>query len=105
MYVTDFCPNCGAQTTGQLYFDELGPHTVCQHCEGSFDTDVFYRFVREKEAASIIASREPKGLFVLDTGIEIVGIDNSTGEAWTEDFPDMTECLLWLAREKEVDDE
>lgn len=46
-----------------------------------------------------------KGLFVLDTGIEIVGIDNSTGEAWAEDFPDMTECLLWLAREKEVDDE
>ena len=105
MNVTDFYPNWGAQTTGPLYFDELGPHAVCRHCGGSFDTDAFYRYVNEREAAAIIASREPKGLFALDTDIEIVGIDNSTGDAWAEEFPGLTECLLWLARKKEVDDE
>ena len=104
MLVTDFCLNCGAQTTGPLFIDELGPHTVCQHCGGSFDTDAFYRYVNENEAAAIVERREPKGLFVLDTGIEIVGIDNRTGDAWTEEFPDLTECLLWLAGEREKEE-
>ena len=34
---TETCLNCGKETTGEVYYDELGPHLVCQHCEASFD--------------------------------------------------------------------
>lgn len=42
------------------------------------------RMITKAEADDIIATREPRGLFYLDTGKGFVGIDNSTGYAWTE---------------------
>ena len=45
------------------------------------------RMITKAEADDIIATREPRGLFYLDTGKSFVGIDNSTGYAWTEEFP------------------
>ena len=52
---------------------------------------------------TIIEKREPRGLFLYDTGVEIVGVDNLTGDAWTEEFPDHEECVDWLlSPEKEV---
>lgn len=39
---------------------------------------------------------------MLETGVEYIGIDNSTGDAWTEEFPDLTECMMWLVGEKEA---
>jgi len=48
-------------------------------------------------AEIIIERREPKGLFIRRVGKgQYVGIDNRTGDAWTEDFTTRNECLDWL---------
>lgn len=52
--------------------------------------------VSEKEARAIIDTREPRGAFLCMEGDVVVGIDNGTGDAWTEEFEDRTECLKWL---------
>lgn len=39
---------------------------------------------------------EPLGLFYHRSGKSVTGIDNSTGDAWTEDFPSLETCLAWL---------
>lgn len=44
---------------------------------------------------------EPLGLFYLEEQGKFVGIDNSTGDAWTEEFPDEASCLRWLRREED----
>ena len=53
------------------------------------------RKIRYYEAKRIIDTRCPLGLFyVLKDGI---GIDNSNGQAWTEDFPSLRKCKRWLS--------
>lgn len=54
------------------------------------------REITSEESAEIIVSREPRGLFYLQDGDIFVGIDNTTGEAWTEDFASLDKCLAWL---------
>lgn len=53
--------------------------------------------ITQSEAHDIILSRVPRGLFFLQEGASWVGIDNRTGDAWTEDFPTREMCLAWLA--------
>jgi hypothetical protein len=70
------------------------------------------------EAKEIIETREPRGLFlyiengyVISTGAngnvnlvhigniddtKIIGIDNRTGDAWTESFDTYEDCVKWL---------
>lgn len=53
------------------------------------------------EARKIIAEREQKGLFwCYDEGL-FTGIDNTTGDAWTEDFNNLDDCLDWLRGRRE----
>jgi hypothetical protein len=33
------CLQCGHEFHGNLYFDDLGWHSLCPECGGSFDTD------------------------------------------------------------------
>lgn len=48
------------------------------------------------EASNVIETRKPLGLFYcIDNGI-YVGIDNRTGDAWTEDFRDLSAIKKWL---------
>ena len=42
---------------------------------------------------------EPLGLYYLEEREKFVGIDNSTGDAWTEEFPDKESCIRWLTGE------
>jgi hypothetical protein len=52
--------------------------------------------ITTEQAASVIETREPLGLFyVLENGIYI-GIDNSSGDAWTEEFSGLRKCRRWL---------
>lgn len=39
---------------------------------------------------------EPIGRYYLQEGGKWVGIDNSTGNTWTEEFPTKRKCLKWL---------
>ncbi len=52
--------------------------------------------VTQQEAMQIIESFQPLGCFYLKEGELYVGINNRTGDAWTEDFPSKEECLRWL---------
>lgn len=47
-------------------------------------------------ASVVIETRRPMGLFyVYENGV-YVGIDNSTGHAWVEEFTDLHQCKAWL---------
>lgn len=55
--------------------------------------------------SDIIAQREPRGKFwSIENGVYIA-VDNSTGEAWTEEFKSLPECIDWLENSaREVSD-
>ncbi|MHC1722499.1 MAG: hypothetical protein AB9836_04755 [Aminipila sp.] len=55
--------------------------------------------IGSKEANSIIDSRKPLGIFYHLDGEICVGIDNSTGDAWTEEFKSVDDCKKWLIGE------
>ena len=62
--------------------------------------------VTSEEASSIIESRKPIGKFMVSNESEITGIDNTDGEAWTEDFQSEIKCVFWLVGgEKEEGDD
>jgi hypothetical protein len=48
------------------------------------------------EANGIIENRQPRGLFYCLSNGVYVGIDNTYGDAWTEDFPTLNRCKRWL---------
>ena len=54
------------------------------------------REISKKAAYRVIDTRKPLGLFFLKEGIGYTGIDNRTGEAWTEEFTAKDDCLSWL---------
>lgn len=59
--------------------------------------------VSEQEASRIINGRCPKGRFwTFGRNGKYVGIDNSTGDAWTEEFDTLDKCVRWLKGEYEV---
>ncbi len=52
--------------------------------------------VSKEEAAKIIEMRKPIGVFICVDGDKFIGIDNETGDAWTEEFDTETKCRRWL---------
>ncbi|MDU4596466.1 hypothetical protein [Clostridium botulinum] len=52
--------------------------------------------ITSKEAENIIDSRKPLGKFWLKENEFYIGIDNETGDAWTEEFKDKSSCIEWL---------
>ncbi len=91
------CPDCGKLSWMKLHIDTAGtPGFECKSCGAIHEDRSWYLYVSSEEADEIIENREPLGLFVLDAGDVVVGIDNWSGDAWTEDFHDLCECLKWL---------
>ena len=98
------CNDCGGYVSRDIKFDEQGrPYWICPICGVVKEDHRWYKYVGKNDALAIIENRLPLGMFVQDEGTVVVGIDNSTGDAWVEEFPDLTECLMWLAGEREVD--
>lgn len=55
-------------------------------------------------ADEIIETRKPLGLFYYrEYNNIIIGIDNSTGDAWIEEFNNLEECKKWLIGEEATD--
>lgn len=97
------CPDCGELTVQDIRINVLGtPFWSCKKCGVVHEDRSWYRSISQQEATAIIDTREPKGLFLFDTGIEVIGIDNETGDAWTEEFPDRVECMKWLIGDREA---
>ena len=48
-------------------------------------------------ANTVIKHRAPLGLFfVIHDESTIIGVDNATGDAWTEEFTSLDACIQWL---------
>lgn len=54
--------------------------------------------VNKQEAEKIIDTFKPIGIFYMyDNEANVyVGIDNSSGDCWVEEFESLEECLAWL---------
>lgn len=52
--------------------------------------------VNKQQASRVIETRKPRGMFFLTADNVVTGIDNRTGDAWTEDFATKRKCLMWL---------
>ena len=53
--------------------------------------------VNEQFLFDVIEKCEPVGKFYAEIGnCQFVAIDNSAGEAWTEEFSSLNECVQWL---------
>jgi len=48
------------------------------------------------QAGRVISTRQPLGLFYLFNNGVYIGIDNSTGHSWVEEFPSLQQCKEWL---------
>ena len=60
--------------------------------------------VSGKELDSIIDRREPAGRFYCKEGRVWVAVDNSTGDAWTEEFPSLAAAMAWLVGDGEAEE-
>jgi hypothetical protein len=56
--------------------------------------------ISKNDAINILARREPIGLFICKEENYFIGIDNSTGDCWTEEFESSDLCIKWLRGEK-----
>lgn len=54
--------------------------------------------ITNEQARQIIKTRKPIGLFYTKEKDIFVGIDNSSEDAWTEEFLHLEDCLQWLQR-------
>lgn len=66
--------------------------------------------VSESYLAAVIEARRPLGLFLARAaaksrpGARWVAVDNSTGDAWTEEFPSLAAAMAWLVGDGEADE-
>lgn len=58
--------------------------------------------VRPKKLTAVIECRTPLGLFLTKEDRIWVAVDNSTGDAWTEEFARKRQAIRWLRGEFEV---
>lgn len=91
-----------------IYYFGLTTNNCCLGCmfrtgkavnsllEENYQIRKKYKRVSIAAAGRIIESREPRGLFWTAQGGRFVGIDNITGDAWTEDFKTREECFEFL---------
>ena len=78
----------------------LGKALGIQMKYGKFLNDMFgIEVVSSKKAEKIIKEGVPKGKFLELTENGYLGIDNTTGDVWTEDFDSLTKCVKWLQGE------
>ena len=61
--------------------------------------------VTARRLREIIRQYIPRGRFLARAGQRWVAVDNSSGEAWTEDFQQKQQAIRWLNGEFEISDE
>ena len=67
-----------------------------------FRNRVKIKRVSPKFLCEIIEDRTPCGLFLAKKGRKWVEVDNSTFDAWTEEFSRKRKAICWLRGEFEV---
>ena len=95
------CPDCGELSVRSIHIDERGaPFWACKKCGVIHEDRSWYRYISQKLALGHHRNPEADWQVRPRYRIEVIGIDNETGDAWTEEFPDMQECLAWLCGDK-----
>lgn len=96
------CPSCGGN---QFSASPNKANEPCIYCGGQGtvamknltpDKDEDIIELTSEQASEVIETRTPPGLFYTKEGELFVGIDNSTGDAWTEEFMTKESCFKWL---------
>ena len=59
--------------------------------------------VNPERIMNVIDFRTPLGLFLTKEGFKWVAVDNSTGDAWTEEFRWRHQAVRWLRGKFEVE--
>ena len=67
-----------------------------------FKNRVKIKRVKPETLGEIIESRTPSGHFLAKEGRKWVAVDNSTGDAWTEEFSWKRQAVRWLREKFEV---
>ena len=104
------CPTCGGN---QYSSNPNRAHEACIYCgnkgteimknlEPENDESAIKRITKE-QASEIIETRTQTGRFYTKEGDLYIGIDNSTGDAWTEEFKTKASCFKWLDGERARD--
>jgi hypothetical protein len=60
------------------------------------DKDEDITKLTKEQASEVIETRAPTGLFYTNDNGLFIGIDNSSGDAWTEEFKTKESCFKWL---------
>lgn len=60
--------------------------------------------ITKLEGSKIIVNFQPVGLFIFKEDDSYIGIDNSTGDCWVEEFITEDLCMKWLKGEIEMSD-
>ena len=58
--------------------------------------------VNTERLTDVIDRRTPLGLFLTKEGRKWVAVDNTTGDAWTEEFSRKHQAIRWLRGKFEV---
>ena len=58
--------------------------------------------VSPEKVLNVIDFRTPWGLFLTKEGRKWVAVDNTTGDAWTEEFSPKRQAVRWLRGKFEV---
>lgn len=61
--------------------------------------------VNTEQITDVIERRTPLGLFLTKEGHIWVAVDNTTGDAWTEEFSRKRQAVRWLRGMVEVEEE
>ena len=67
-----------------------------------FNKRVKMKRVSPEVLDEIIEARAPCGHFLTKEGRKWVAVDNSTGDAWTEEFARKRQAIRWLCGEFDV---
>ena len=62
------------------------------------------QWISPKQLMGVISSHAPMGRFLAKENGKWVAVDNSTGEAWTEEFFQMRQAVRWLRSESGISD-
>lgn len=62
------------------------------------------QIIDNETSHKIIETRKPEGLFLTIENRRMVAIDNTSGNAWTEDFRNEKVALRWLKGEIDTEE-
>ena len=97
--------NMGTYDTKKEAEDRLKEVEMFKHLkESSSSASDWVQEVSLSELDDIIEDRSPRGLFLSKDGDKYIAVDNSSYDAWTEEFDDREDAIAFLMKESLSED-